>query len=129
MKQTTFMEKYPIWTLEIGKNETDMSDINEICAYFTQKVDEHPKAAYIGLFDHYGHTKNLDDGEIDSNIKAAKIVVFCFGPKIPNPHVLAVRPRSIGVCDIGDRYIISFLEAPAENINTIMEEWSKALKN
>lgn len=128
MKQSTFMEKYPIWSLEILKSETDVENINEICAYFTQKVDEHPKAAYIGVFDHFDHTKNQDGGEIHSDIKAAKIVVFCFGPKIPNPQVLAVRPRSIGICDMGDRYVISFLEAPAENINTIMEGWAKALK-
>lgn len=122
------MEKYPIWTLELQKSETDMESVNEICAYFAQKIDEHPKAAYIGVFDHFDHTKSQDDGEIHSDIKAAKIVVFCFGPKIPNPQVLAVRPRSIAICEVGDKYVISFLEAPAEDINAIMEEWAKALK-
>lgn len=123
------MEKYPIWTLEVEKNETQCKSVDEVCNYFIRKIDENPKAAFIGLFDHYGHTKNLPDGEIAQGIKDAKIVVFCFGPKIPSPQVLAVRPRNIGICDMGDKFVISFLEAPAENINTIMEKWAVGLKD
>lgn len=29
----------------------------------------------------------------------------------PNPQVLAVRPRSIGVADMGGKFVVSFLEA------------------
>lgn len=129
MTQKTFMEKYPIWTLEVDWNETECANINEVCNYFMNKVEEHPKAAQIGLFDHYDHTSNLPDGEIAPDIKAAKIVVFCFGPKIPTPEVLAVRPRGIGITDLGDKFVVSFLEAPAPNINEIMEGWALSIKN
>jgi len=122
------MEKYPIWTLELLKSETYMKDIDEVCNYFIKKIEDSPKAAYIGLFDHYAHTKSLEDGEINSEIKAAKIVVFCFGIKIPTPQVLAVRPRNIAVCDMGDRYIINFLEAPAEDMNNILKKWVEGLR-
>lgn len=129
MKQTKFMEKYPIYTLEVNWSETKCRNIDEVCAYFVNKIDEHPKATYIAIFDHYAHTKSLSDGEIAPEIKDAKNIIFCFGPKIPNPEVIAVRPRSIGVCDLGDRFVISYLEAPAENINQIIEQWVLGLKN
>lgn len=67
--------------------------------------------AFIGVFDHYAHTQGIG-GEIDPDIKAAVDVIFCFGFALPNPQVLAVRPRSIGVADLGDRFVVSFLEAP-----------------
>jgi len=92
------------------------------------RVEEHPKAAFIALFDHYSHTKNLPDGEIAPEIKDAKNVVFCFGPKIANAEMLAVRPRSIGVVDFGESFEVVFLEAPMEPINKIMEGWAKGLK-
>ncbi len=129
MKQVTLMEKYPIYTLEVEWSETECENVNEVCTYFINKIEEHPKAAYIALFDHYSHTKSLPDGEIAPNIKDAKNVVFCFGPKLPNPQIMAVRPRSIGICDLGNRFVISFLEAPAENINQIMEKWALDIKN
>lgn len=129
MTQKTFMEKYPIWTLEVEWSETECNNINEVCSYFMNKVEEHPKAAYIALFDHYGHTSSLPDGEIAENIKDAKIVVFCFGPKIPTPEMLAIRPRGIGVTDLGDKFVISFLEAPMPHINDTMEKWAKEIKN
>jgi hypothetical protein len=28
-------------------------------------------------------------------------IIFCFGFAIPNPQVLAVRPRSVGIADLG----------------------------
>lgn len=128
MKQITLMEKYPIYTLEIDWGETEYKNINEVCSYFVDKIEKHPKAAFIALFDHYTHTKNMSDGEIAANIKDAKNVVFCFGPKIPNPQILAIRPRSIGVCDMGKSFVVSFLEAPMESINKTMEEWALGIK-
>lgn len=129
MKQSTFMDKYPIWTLEVEWNETACNNIDEVCSYFMNKVEEDPMAAFIGLFDHYEHTRSLPNGEIAENIKDAKIVVFCFGPKIPNPQMLALRPRAVGITDLGDKFVISFLEAPLPQINEKMENWSKEIKN
>ena len=44
------------------------------------------------------------------------------------PNVLAVRPRSIGIVDCGDKFIINFMEAPMKPANEAMESWATALK-
>jgi hypothetical protein len=43
--------------------------------------------------------------------------------------VLAVRPRSIGVADMGDKFVVSFMEAPMKPANDAMEMWVKGLRN
>ena len=127
MTKSTFMEKYPIYSYELLKTEITQKNIDEIINYFKEKIEVHPVAAYIATFDHFTHTKNLD-GEINPSILNAKNLVFCFGPVIPNTKVLAVRPRSIGICELTDRFVIDFLEAPKEQIHEIMEKWTKGLK-
>lgn len=127
MKQTIFMEKYPIFTLEIDKNESKYSDTDEIITYLKEQIVANPIAAYIGEFDHYAHTDGLG-GEINPKIKTAKMVLFCFGQKLPKPEMLAARPRSIGVCDMGENFVITFLEAPMNAINETMEKWVKDIK-
>ncbi|OQX75127.1 MAG: hypothetical protein B6D59_00275 [Campylobacteraceae bacterium 4484_4] len=128
MKQTIFKEKYPIFTLEIGKEETDKKSVDEIIAYFKEKIDAHPVAVYIGTFDHYAHTSSLPEHKINPQIKDVKNIIFCFGAEIPDTKVAAIRPRSIGVSDIGDAFVVDFMEAPNEKANAFMEEWAKALK-
>jgi len=127
MKQTTFKEKYPVWTLELDKNEVKQKSVPEILAYFKEKIEAHPIAAYIATFDHYSHTKG-HGGEINPEIKDIQNIIFCFGPEIPNTKVGAVRPRSIAVCELEDKFVIEFMEAPAEKAHDTMEAWSKALK-
>jgi hypothetical protein len=129
MTQKIFKEKYPIYELIIGKNETTFKTVDEIIDYFKEKIEEHPVTAYIAIFDHYAHTSALSVGNINENIKAAKNIVFCFGKEIPTPEVMAVRPRSIGVTDIGDKFIIVFMEAPNPQANETMENWAKGIKN
>ena len=126
MQQSILMEKYPIFDLDIEKNETSYSSVDEIIAALKAKADAHPKVAFIGIFDHYSHTKSID-GTIADNIKDAKNLLFCFGVAIPNPHVLSVRPRSIGVADLGDKFHISFMEPPMEVATKEMEAWCKGL--
>jgi hypothetical protein len=41
--------------------------------------------------------------------------------------MLSVRPRSIGIAEYEDRFVISFLEAPMPLANTAMESWVKAI--
>lgn len=74
MKQITVMEKYPVFTLEVNKNETRHKTIDEILAYLKEQIEAHPVATYIGEFDHYAHTKSLEAGQIADEIKAAKIL-------------------------------------------------------
>ncbi len=121
------MEKYPVFTLEIDKTETACDSVDAIIAHFEGLVAADPVAAFIGIFDHYSHTSNLANGEIAPEIKDAKNIVFCFGPKLADAHVLAVRPRSIGVAELEDRFIVTFLEAPMPPINEKMEKWAKAI--
>ncbi len=49
-------------------------------------------------------------------------------PRLPDLPVLAVRPRSIGVADLGDRFVISFMEAPMKPVNDAMEAWVRGLR-
>ena len=127
MKQTTFKDKYPVWTLELNKNEISQKDIPEILTYFKNKIDNHKVAKYITIFNHYSHTSSIG-GAINPEIKDMQNIIFCFGTEIPNTKVAAVRPRSIGICEIKDRFIIEFMEAPSEKAHDTMEEWAKELK-
>ncbi len=127
MKQITVMEKYPVFTLRIEKNETDYQTIDEIFTYLKVQIDLHPVATYIGEFDHYAHTASLEAGEISDEIKAAKNLLCCFGKVLPKPEVLAVRPRAIGVAELEDTFVVSFLEAPNPDANKAMEQWVKGL--
>ncbi len=127
MKQITVMEKYPVFTLEVTKDETRFQSVDAILEFFEEKIEAHPIATYIGEFDHYAHTTSLKEGEVAEEIKAAKNIICCFGKKLPRAVVLAVRPRSIGVADMGDGFVISFLEAPNPEANAAMESWVKAI--
>ncbi|SFO98592.1 DUF6858 family protein [Hydrogenimonas thermophila] len=129
MTQKIFKEKYPIYELIIDKSETTYKTVDEIINYFKGKIEEHPVTAYIAIFDHYAHTSSLSVGNISENIKDAKNIVFCFGKELPTPEVMAVRPRSIGVTDIGDKFVIIFMEAPNPQANETMENWAKSIKN
>ena len=127
MKKTIFMDKYPVYTLELDKSEVSQKSVNEIIEYFKEKIELHPIAKFIAVFDHYTHTKELD-GEINPQIKDAMNIVFCFGPAIPNTKILAARPRSIGVAELEDKFVIEFIEAPKEQLHDLMESWAKGLQ-
>ncbi len=127
MKKTIFMDKYPVYTLELDKSEVAQQNVLQIIEYFQNKIEVHPIAKFIAVFDHYAHTKALN-GDIDESILDAKNVVFCFGPAIPNTKILAVRPRSIGIAELKDKFVIEFLEAPKEQLHDLMESWAKGLK-
>ena len=127
MKQSLLQEKYPVYSLELSREETSLKDVDAIIDFLKQKVEAHPAAKLIAVFDHYGHTYSLPNGEIAPDIVDAKNLVFCFGMKLPNPQVLAVRPRSIGVTETKAGYVINFLEAPMPEANRMMEEWVKSV--
>lgn len=129
MKQITVMEKYPVYTIEIDKSETSYQTVDEILAYLKEQISAHPIATYIGEFDHYGHTASLEVGEIAEEIRDAKNIICCFGKVLPKPEVLAVRPRSIGVAEMKDSFVVSFLEAPNPDANAAMEKWVKGIEN
>ena len=127
MKQTLLQEKYPIFVAEIGKNETTYRSVDELVAYYQARIAETPKVQFIGVFDHYAHTRKIE-GPIVEGMTAAVDIIFCFGFAIPTPQMLAVRPRSIGIADMGDKFVISFMEAPMQPANEAMEAWTRGLR-
>jgi hypothetical protein len=126
MQKTMFMDKYPVYTLRLEKSEVTCKNVPEIIEYFKEKIDNHKIAKFIAVFDHYSHTKELD-GPIVEGLRDAQNVVFCFGPAIPNTKILAARPRSIGICEFDDYFVVEFIEAPKEELHALMESWAKAL--
>jgi len=128
MKQTLLQEKYPVFVAEIAKTETTYNTVDELIAYYKDKIAGNPKVQFIGVFDHYAHTSKIG-GPIVEGMKAAVDIIFCFGFAIPTPQMLAVRPRSIGIADMGDKYVVSFMEAPMQPANDAMEAWTLALRD
>ena len=126
MTKTVFMDKYPIYMLSLQKSEITYTNVAQIIAYFQAKIEAHPIANVIAVFDHYMHTKSLN-GDIMEGLKDAQNIIFCFGSAIPTTKIVAVRPRSIGVCELENSFIIEFIEAPKEEMHILMETWTKGL--
>jgi hypothetical protein len=128
MKQTLFNDKYPILVAEIGRNETTCQNVGDVVSYLNAMIAENGTAQVIDVFDHYAYTQRIG-GEIDPAMRAAVNVIFCFGPTLPNPQVLAVRPRAIGVAELADKFVVSFMEAPLAPANAAMKSWVRGLRN
>lgn len=127
MQQITVLEKYPVFTLDLPKAETACQTVDDVVAALRACIDADQRVAFIAVFDHFAHTKKLG-GPIDPAIVDAKNLVFCFGLALPNANVMAVRPRSIGIADLGERFVINFMEAPMPPANLAMEAWVKGLR-
>ena len=115
--------------MELDRSETSYRSLEEIVTYLKDCIEEHASTYFIADFDHYAHTSTLAQGFVDEDILAARNLIFCFGISLPDPHVLAVRPRSIGVAETKKGYLITFMEAPMPVANSAMEEWANALRN
>ena len=129
MTKTILMEKYPVFSLEITKDETDFTTVDAIIAYLQEKIAAHPFAVEIAVFDHYAHTASIPEHTLSEDIKAAKNLVFCFGKMLPQPAMMAIRPRSIGVSELENSFVINFLEVPNEKLHKVTEEWVKSIAN
>ena len=128
MNKMHFKDKYLIETIKISKNDTKYSSVDEIITYLKNRIEEHPVATFIATFDHYAHTSSLPEHNIAEDIIDAKNIIFCFGKEIPVPVVLGLRPRSIGVVDLGNSFVVSFMEAPNPVGNDAMTEWVLGIK-
>ena len=129
MTKTILMDKYPVFYLNIKKTETTYKNVDEIVGHFQELIEAHPIAASIAVFDHYEHTISITDHVIAPEIKAAKNVLFCFGKQFPNSKILAVRPRSIGICEFEESFEISFMEVPNEQLHAVTEDWARSVAN
>jgi hypothetical protein len=92
------------------------------------KVEATPGATLIGVFDHRAHVATHPQGKIAPEIKDSKHILFCLAAAIPNPLIVAVRPRAVSVVELEDKFIISFLEAPVEGPNQAMAGWIEGLR-
>ena len=129
MEKISLMDKYPVFALTVAKSEISQKNVDEIIEFLKAKIEAHPFATYIAIFDHYAHTQSITDHVLDENIKAAKNLIFCFGKQLPNSKMLAVRPRSLGVVEFKDSFEINFLEVPNEQLQKITTEWVESIKN
>jgi hypothetical protein len=127
MTTSTLLDKFPILSLEISKNDITYTNIPEILEFFKTKIEEDELAKYICIFDHYEHTQGIEDSEIEEGILDAQNIIFCFGKRIPNAKVLAVRPRSIAVVEYKDSFVVSLMEAPMAQMTDKMNAWVKEL--
>ena len=127
MKQSVTEERLAVCTLEIGKEETSLANIDAVVAHLRARIEAHPKVSLIGVFDHYAHTAAIAGGRVAPEIVAAQNILLCFGLTLPDPQSLALRPRSIGVCELTDRFVISFLEPPMPVANSMIEEWTASV--
>jgi len=127
MKQLTLMDKYPLNARTIAKTETTLKSTDEVIAFIKSKVDAHPVATYIATFDHYSHTKSLENGEINPDFTDAKNIIFCFGVQLPKAEMLGIRPRSIGVVETAESFVVSFMDAPNPQAQQFMMEWVEAI--
>lgn len=129
MKQSFLQHEYAVYSLEVEKTETRFSNVDEIIDYLKTCIDDHNTARFIALYDHYTHTSELPEGQISDKILDAKHIVFCFGITLPDPLMMAVRPRSIGVVEMTGSFLITFLEAPMPVANVAMEKWAQGICN
>ncbi len=127
MKQKIFKDKYHIFEIVFNKSEVASNSVDGLLNILKNMIDEHIVTTYIATFDQFAQTKKVN-GEIRKDILDAKNIIFCFGKEIPTPEVLAVRPRSIGVVELEDSFVVNFLEAPNEQANVIMEDMIKSLQ-
>ena len=129
MTEMNLMDKYPVNVLEIAKNETTHKNVDEILEHLKAKIEAHPVATYIATFDHYAHTKSLEVGSVASEVLDAKNIICCFGKDLSNPAMLAVRPRSFGVVELADKFVVSFMDAPNPQAHEAMVSWVNSLVN
>ena len=127
MIQTILKETIPLYLMEIERSECAFTSMDDIVGYFKGQIENNEIASLIGIFDHYAHTSALPEGQVAKNIRAAVNVIFCFGLTLPDPAQLANRPRSIGICETNESFIISFMEAPMPVANALIEAWTKSL--
>ncbi len=128
MRRVLFKERYHLVVSEIMKEGSGFASVDDMVDFFRARIEAHPVAVFIAVFDHYAHTRGFGEDGVDSAIIGAKHVVFCFGKELESPLVMGVRPRSIGIAELADRFVVSFQEAPKAVAREAMESWIMELE-
>jgi hypothetical protein len=126
MKKMLFKEKYPIYTLEIFKNEIKHKNIDDVIGFLKSKIGAHPVGVFIAIFDHMAHSKAFNGETVEGMINARNII-FCIGKNIPSSKVMSLKPRSIGISEFEDKFEFGMLEVPNEENQATIESWIKEL--
>ena len=122
MEKILSKNRYPIYKKVILKLSTHRKNIEDIVTFLENQIKNDDLATYITTYNHYQDLKAKKSLIID-DIVEAKNIIFCFGSKLPNVEISAIRPRSFGIVETKDSFVISFLEAPGENGNKKMKKW------
>lgn len=128
MEKLSVLDKYPVFVEELAKADTDCADAAAVIAQLRTRVEAHPGSVVIAEFDHYAHVMRQPEHRVAEDIRDSRHLLFCLANAIPNPLVPAVRPRSISVVEYDDRFVIAYLEAPAEGPNQAMAAWVAGLR-
>ncbi|MDD5404621.1 MAG: hypothetical protein PHZ14_08815 [Sulfuricella sp.] len=127
MQRITVDGHYPVWVEEIAKADTPWHDVDEVAAALSAGIRHQAGVALIGVFDHYG--LNLRVGaSLPLDMQDAKMVLFCPGARLLRPEGVALCPRAIGVADMGNRFVISFLEAATAASTETLALWVEELR-
>lgn len=127
MQRITLDGRYPLSVEEIAKADTRWRDVDEIAAALRARIHGSHGAAFVGVFDHYGLNLRMAE-PLPISMQDAKTILFCFGSTLPDPAFLALSPCAIGVADMGNRFVISFLDAIAGPDSEAMTRWIEDLR-
>ena len=119
MQQKIINEKFPVYYQEIMKGSTPYRNIAEIIDALKAGLAKNPSSQIIAVFDLHDHVQKRG-GKIADSIFGAQTLLFCVANAIPHADIVALRPRSIGVTEFADRFVLNFLEAPAQAVTDAM---------
>jgi hypothetical protein len=127
MQRITVEGHYSVWVEEIAKADTPWRDVDELAAVLQACIHHQAGSAFIGVFDHYG--LNLRVGEpLPLDIQDAKTILFCPSAGLPDPVSMALTTCAVGVADMGNRFVISFLDAPVISPTETLAQWVENLR-
>lgn len=129
MQQALLREDDPVCTIELEKSKMRHANMDALLAALKARVDAHPTAAYIATVDQESNLDARARQNAAVDYVASKLMVFSFEVDMPNPGVLVVRPRTVGVTEFADRFVINFIVVPTSMANDPMEDWVHALRD
>ena len=127
MQRITVEGRYPVRVEEIAKSDTPWRDVDEIATVLQACIYHRADFAFIGVFDNYG--LNLRVGEpLPIDMQDAKTILFCPSAGLPDPVSMALSLCAISVADMGNRFVITFQDAPVASPTETLAQWVEDLR-